>query len=493
MIVHFVEQMKIFISKHQEVDHPCEALILPFLEKCPDSYSDSLAPLSPVVSRLYMKGFRGKKNECLLVPSPFGMKPERILFVGLGPREDLSPETFRQAGGRSAVFLREAGLKTTALSTRLFDTGKISPVSFVEGYLLGSYRFEKYRKSGQNTNPEQLAVLAKKTDELQRRLAWTQCVCESVAFARDLVNTPANDMTPSHLADTARSLRGKLLTTKVLEAKRCEKLGMGAFLSVARGSHEPAKFIVIEYRGAKNRPIVLIGKSITFDSGGISLKPAEGMEKMKYDMAGGAAVLGVIRALAEKRYPVNVIGILPATENLPGGSASRPGDVVRAITGKTIEIVSTDAEGRMTLADAIGYAQRYRPRAIIDIATLTGACAVAFGNTAIAMMGNDRRLLDALKAAGEQTSERVWEMPLFKECGESLTSDVADLKNTGGKGGSLLSSAYFLSEFAGRTPWVHLDIAGTAWADKESPYMPKGATGVGVRLLLAFLVETYKQ
>ena len=264
---------------------------------------------------------------------------------------------------------------------------------------------------------------------------------------------------------------------------------MGAYSSVAKGSAQPPKFIVLEYRGAKGPPVVLIGKSITFDSGGISLKPAEGMEKMKYDMAGGAAVLGVFKALSESKLPVRVVGILPATENLIGASAARPGDVVRTITGKTVEIISTDAEGRMTLVDALGYARRFKPKAVIDIATLTGACVIALGNAAIAMMGNDHGLLDKLIVSGNNVYERVWEMPLFKEYKEYIESDVAVLKNTGGKSGALMSSAYFLSEFAGDIPWVHLDIAGTAWQEKERPYIPKGASGVGVRLILDLVKE----
>jgi len=259
---------------------------------------------------------------------------------------------------------------------------------------------------------------------------------------------------------------------------------MGSYLSVSHGSDKPPKFIVLHYNGSKGPPLVLIGKSVTFDSGGLSIKPADGMEKMKYDMAGGAAVLGVMKAVSELKVPVNLVGILPATENLIGGSATRPGDVVRAINGKTIEIISTDAEGRMTLADAIGYAARFKPRAIIDIATLTGACSIAFGNGAIAMMGNDRGLLAKFKESGDNIYERVWEMPLFEEYKEYLKSDIADLKNTGGKNGSLVSSAYFLYEFAGDVPWVHLDIAGTAWTEKEKPYIPKGASGIGVRLIL---------
>lgn len=246
---------------------------------------------------------------------------------------------------------------------------------------------------------------------------------------------------------------------------------------------------MLEHKGKIEPPLVLIGKSITFDSGGLSLKPSDGMEKMKYDMAGGAAVLGIMKAVAELGLSSHVIGILPATENLPGGSASRPGDIVRSITGKTVEIISTDAEGRLTLADAIGYARTLQPRAIIDIATLTGACAIAFGNEAIAMMGNDRHLMDKMKESSEKTYERVWEMPLFEEYKEYIKSDIADFKNTGGRSGSLMTSAYFLSEFAEKTPWIHLDIAGSAWLDKEKPYIPKGASGIGVRLILNLIKE----
>ena len=290
-------------------------------------------------------------------------------------------------------------------------------------------------------------------------------------------------MTPTEIAKAASSLRSKKLSVRVLDRKDAKKLGMGSFLAVARGSKEEPRFIVLDYKGAAGAPVVLIGKSITFDSGGISLKPSEGMEKMKYDMAGGAAVLGVMKAVSDLRLPVHIIGILPATENLPGGSATKPGDVVKSLSGKTIEIINTDAEGRLVVADAIAYAKRLKPKAIIDIATLTGACLIAFGNEAIAMMGNDRKLLDALKKSGENTYERVWEMPLFEEYKEYLKSDIADIRNIGGRNGGLVTAAYFLYEFAGDTPWVHLDIAGTAWTEKDKPYVPKGATGIGTRLI----------
>jgi leucyl aminopeptidase len=298
-------------------------------------------------------------------------------------------------------------------------------------------------------------------------------------------------MTPADLAKAALTLKKKNLAVTVLERKDIEKLGMFSYLSVAGGSNQPLKFILLEYKGSKKDAIVLIGKSITFDSGGLSIKPSDGMEKMKYDMAGGAAVLGIMKAVSELDLPVHLIGILPATENMLGGSASRPGDVVRAIDGKTIEIISTDAEGRMTLADAIGYATRYKPKAIIDIATLTGACSIAFGNVVIAMMGNDNEMLERVKQSGDSVHERVWEMPLYEEYKEYIKSDIADLKNSGGRQGSLSASACFLHEFAGNTPWVHLDIAGTAYIDKDKPYVPKGATGIGVRLLFN-LINNFK-
>jgi leucyl aminopeptidase len=296
-------------------------------------------------------------------------------------------------------------------------------------------------------------------------------------------------MTPSHLAKAALSLRKGKLSVRILERRDAQRLGLGAYLAVAKGSHEPPKFIVLHYKGGSKAPLVLVGKSITFDSGGISLKPAEGMEKMKYDMAGGAAVLGVMKAVSEAALPINLIGVLPATENLPGGSATKPGDIVRAVGGTTVEIINTDAEGRLVVADAIGYAKRFKPRAVVDIATLTGACSIALGSEVIAMMGNDRGLLDTLKRCGDMVYERVWELPLFEEYKEYVKSDIADIKNTGGRTGSLVTSAYFLKEFAGEMPWVHLDIAGTAWVERERPYIPKGVSGVGVRLLLQFVRE----
>lgn len=481
--------MNLSIKDIKEANYLCDALILPFVEGESRSYYESDPSLSKLIGKFFSREFHGKSEEVLLIPSPEGYQPERILLVGLGKRGEVSSEEARRAGGKAAVYLRNLGMQKIALSTSLLSSLKLSPADFVQGALLGLYNFKKYVDLKDKKEIKSFVILSKNTAALKAELHWADAVSSAVCFARDLINTPANDMTPTDLAKAAMSLRQKSLSVKVLERKESEKLGMGSYLSVAKGSKEPPKFIVLEYTGAKGTPLVLIGKAVTFDSGGISLKPADGMEKMKYDMAGGAAVLGVFKALSELRLPEHVIGILPATENLIGEAATRPGDVVRAIDGKSIEIISTDAEGRMTLADAIGYAKRLKPKAIIDIATLTGACSIALGNVAIAMMGNNRKWLDKIKRAGDNVYERVWEMPLFKEYKEYIKSDIADLKNAGGKSGALISAGYFLFEFAGNVPWAHLDIAGTAWLEKDKPYSPKGASGVGVRLILNLIKE----
>ncbi|MCG2721277.1 MAG: leucyl aminopeptidase [Thermodesulfovibrionales bacterium] len=482
--------MNVSIKNIRDRDYRCDALILPFCEEDAGDYKSIGPSASSLIRKIFRKEFSGKQHELLLVPSPADFKPERFLLVGIGKRDEVSPEKVRQAGGKAASYAQNLGLRNIALSTEVLSSLKISPAAFLEGALLGTYKFRKYHTENDKKPLSHITILSKASRGLLDEVRSVQVVSSSVLFARDLINTPANDMTPSHLASVARSLRGKNLSVKILEKRDAAKLGMGAYLSVAKGSEEPPKFIILHYRGTTKKPLVLIGKSITFDSGGLSLKPAEGMEKMKYDMAGGAAVLGVFRAVSQLKLPVHLIGILPATENLPGGSATKPGDVIRSIGGKTIEIVNTDAEGRMTLADALGYAQRFRPYAMIDIATLTGACAIALGQGAVAMMGNDKELMDTIRKAGHMTYERVWEMPLFDEYREYIKSDIADLKNTGGRAGSLSTSAYFLKEFAGEIPWVHLDIAGTAWSEKDRPYVPKGAAGIGVRLLTNVIRES---
>lgn len=483
--------IKIDLKNINEADCACEALILPLAEEqqiFPD-YKLRTETLR-LIGKRFGSEFHGKENELLLLDTHDDIRPKRILLVGLGKKDAITAEKIRQAGGRSATYLRDLGKKNIAFSSRMIDSLGLSPSIFIEGALLGLYTFKRYGSAKNHAKTvKNITVLSKDSEGTGRLLNFAKTIASSVCFARDLVNTPSNDMTPSHLAQAARSLKKRGLSVEVLDKRDAEKLGMKSYLAVSRGSNEPPKFIVLKYRGAKGAPVVLIGKSITFDSGGISLKPSEGMEKMKYDMAGGAAVLGVMKAASELRLPVNIVGILPAAENLPGPSATKPGDIVRALNGTTIEIVNTDAEGRLVLADAIEYAKRLKPRAVIDIATLTGACSIALGNEAAAMMGNDKNLLEKMRKSADNTYERVWEMPLFEEYKEYLKSDFADIKNSSGRNGSLVTSAYFLYMFAGETPWVHLDIAGTAWNEKDKPYMPKGASGIGVRLLLDVVKE----
>jgi leucyl aminopeptidase len=311
-----------------------------------------------------------------------------------------------------------------------------------------------------------------------------------VTLSRDLVSHPGNIVTTGYLAETAHELATRHgLICKIIERDELERLGMNALLAVGKGSVEPQRLIVLEYRGAgeKVRPVVLVGKGITFDSGGISIKPGAGMEEMKTDMAGSAAVLGAISAAAGLKLPINLIGIIPTAENMPDGKAYKPGDVITSMSGTTIEITNTDAEGRLVLCDALHYALSYKPSVMIDLATLTGACVVALGHEASGLMGNEQHVVDALKKAGEVTGERVWELPVWDSYGEAMKSDIADLKNAGSRDGGSITAGWFLKQFVGNTHWAHLDIAGTAWSDKARPYCPKGATGVGVRLLIEYL------
>ena len=490
-IRHYVT-MKIIIRDLKEKECVCDALILPLYEgEGVAAYHEIDSLLNSLLSKVISsREFLGKHTQTSLIHTMNRIGPRRILLVGLGKKGEVSAEKLRQAGGKALSSLHGLGLKEIAFSTKHILSLKHSPIPFVEGGLLSLYQFKKYKKEDDTTREiESFTLLGKPEPSLRDSLLWTVASSSAVNFARDLINTPSNDMTPTILAKAARSLAGGRVAVKVFEKKDAVRLGMGAYLSVARGSMEPPKFIVVNYRGGKGAPVALIGKSITFDSGGISIKPSEGMEKMKYDMAGGAVVLAVVKAASQMRLPVNLVGILPATENLPGGTATKPGDIVTSLSGKTIEIVNTDAEGRMVLADGIGYVKKFKPKVIIDIATLTGACGVALGNEAIAMMGNDSNVMERLKTIGDEVYERVWQMPLYEEYLEYIKSDVAELKNSGGKTGSLVTAAYFLKEFAGDTPWVHLDIAGTAWTEKDRPYVPKGATGIGVRLLLNLLKE----
>jgi leucyl aminopeptidase len=427
------------------------------------------------------------------------LRAKRVVLVGLGKRKDGSLEKIRQAMGAAAKAVRNLGVKS--FSTPLHEVkndaleAREAAQAMVEGALLGLYQFNAYRTENSNEIKllRRMTVVVPddgKLSKVRQGVRYGRIVGEATTFVRDLCNHPANVVTPTYIAREARKIaRERGVSCRILDRPQMERLGMGAILGVARGSHEPPKFIILEYRGASRteRPVVLVGKTITFDSGGISLKPAENMEQMKADMTGGAAVLATIRAAARLKLPVNVVGIVPAAENMPGGRAIKPGDILKSLSGKTIEVINTDAEGRLILADGLTYAGRYKPQALVDIATLTGACIIALGTHAIGILGNNEELIAELKAAGERSGERAWQLPLWEEYYEQIKSDVADMKNTGGRPGGTITAAAFLSKFAGDQAWAHLDIASTDWSDKERAYIPKGATGVGARLLIQFL------
>ncbi|MDX9714187.1 MAG: leucyl aminopeptidase [Dissulfurispiraceae bacterium] len=489
--------IKLKTIKADEAEVTTECLILPFFtDTKPSAYRGVDSASSGLISRLIKSGrFRADLKQTILLHTP-GSSFDMLMLVGAGNKKEITAERLRQTGAAAVRQLDKQNISGLVFSASILDSINLknefsAAFYLIEGALLASYKFTNYKKN--NKGKSSLKELSAITSLNPGELKYLRSAVTASLFARDLVNTPANELTPSAMASCARSLKSSGVNIRVIESKEAKKLGMNAFLSVGQGSRENPKFIIMEYKGGKGSPVVLIGKSVTFDSGGISLKPVEGMEKMKYDMAGGAAVLGVMKAAADLKLKVNIAAILPAVENLPGGRAFRPGDVIKAIDGSSIEVISTDAEGRLTLADAIGYAVKFlKPKALIDIATLTGACDIAFGAETAAMMGNNQELMTRIKKASDETFERVWEMPLFEEYSDYLSSDIADLKNSGRRSGSLMASGAFLKRFAGSVPWAHLDIAGTAWCEKEKPYIPKGATGMGARLLLKFVRDLEK-
>ncbi len=450
---------------------------------------------------LQTKEFEGKSHEVLLFHTQGKIPAKRLILVGLGKRTNLALDHIRQAMGYAVKRVRQA--KSSSF-TVVFPSVAPSGVdeielaqAIVEGAILGNYQFSVYRSEGQTgkgvVGVTILGASKGQLPQLSEGIRRGVATAEATVFVRDLCNHPSNIMTPTKIANEAKVVAKEVgVSLKILEQKDMEKLGMGALLGVARGSHEPPKFIILQYGGAKEkgeRPVVLVGKTITFDTGGISLKPAENMEQMKADMTGGAEVLAAMRAAARLKLPLNLISILPVAENMPGGRAMRPGDVVKTLSGKTVEVQNTDAEGRLILSDGLAYATRYKPAVLIDIATLTGACVVALGQFAIGMFGTDANLKESIREAGIRAGERVWEMPLWDEYFEQLRSDVADMRNIGGRGGGMITAALFLSKFVGDCPWVHLDIASTDWSERERAYIPKGPTGIGTRLLIQFLID----
>jgi leucyl aminopeptidase len=457
------------------------------------------------VRRVLASGdFSGRKDESLLLyPAVESSGIERILLVGAGKREDFTAERLRRAVG-TAVRQAER-LRVSEIGFALGHTSQLSEHigaflaarTTAEAVILAAWDYRELKtqpeeegRRGEVTSATLFAFDEDTHREYQRAVSQGVAYGRAANFARGLAARPGNVATPSYLADAARGIAEEFgMQITVLDRAGIAEQGLKALLAVAQGTAEEPRFIVLEYRNgeANDKPLVLVGKGVTFDSGGISIKPADRMEEMKYDMSGAAAVLGAMQGIAELGLAANVVAIVPSTENLPSSTALKPGDVIGSLLGKTIEIVNTDAEGRLILADALAYAQRYEPAAVIDAATLTGAVVIALGHHAIGIMGNDGDLMDEVRAAGLRIGERCWPLPLWDEYRPQIDSNFADVKNSGGRPAGTITAGWFLKEFAGTTPWVHLDIAGTAYRDEAAPYLRKGATGVPTRLFIEWV------
>jgi leucyl aminopeptidase len=440
-----------------------------------------------------LRDISGRSGSTLLLRALPGVAAERVLLVGLGDKT-LAEPAYRDAVRAAANALKELGAKDAALFLVDTKVGSRHLTWNVRHAVLGVrdafYRFDQLKSAKKNAAPvlAHIVLPLSPKAELRAALDEASATADGSALARTLGNLPPNICTPAYLAAEAGKLAREFkLELEVLERKDMEKLGMGALLSVARGSHQAPKLIVLKYAGGGKgkKPLALVGKGITFDTGGISLKPAGEMDEMKYDMSGAASVLGAIRALAGMKAKVNVVGVVPACENMPGGAATKPGDIVTTLSGQTVEILNTDAEGRLILCDALSYAERFNPEVVIDIATLTGACVVALGNVASGLFSNDDRLADEVRAAADDAWDRVWHLPLWEDYQEQLRSNFADFANIGGRPAGAVTAACFLARFTKKMRWAHLDIAGTAWKSGRD----KGSTGRPVPLLVRYALR----
>ncbi len=484
-----------------------DAIIVNFFEGMERLDGDIAAvdkALDGAISQLISQGeIKGKLNEITIVHSLGKLPTARVVVSGLGKQSELSPNKIRGAVAETCRWLRQKGIGniTTTAQGAVINNIRLEDAAQVvtEGALLGLYSFRKHITKEDDKPGEIKQLLIVGSDEAKPHLEEGsnkgKVLAEATNLARNMVNEPANYMTPNHMAKMAKNLaESHGLEVSVLEQGQMTELGMGALLGVAQGSRQPPKFIVLHYRGGDSAEInvALVGKGITFDSGGISIKSSEGLAEMKGDMAGGAAVMAAISAIAQLKPKINVTAIVPATENLPSGNALKPGDILTAMNGKTIEIITTDAEGRLILADALAYAKKFGAKFIVDVATLTGACRVALGDVCSGAFGNNQELVDKVIAAGNEAGELIWQMPMYDEYKEQNKSDVADIKNIGGRYGGAITGAKFLAEFINDTPWIHLDIAGTSLSEKERGYLVKGATGVPVRTLVNLTLSLTK-
>jgi leucyl aminopeptidase len=448
--------------------------------------------------------FKGRADEQLSVLTPPGIEAARILLIGLGKAESLDALTLQAIGGRTVAALNAAGEHAAAVAVDEIPGARTAVAEMAahlaQGARLRAYRFDKYRtreKPDQKPTLKRLTFMLNDPGAARKAFDPLDKVADGVFLTRDLVSEPANVIYPESLAERARKLAELGVDVEVLGEKQMKKLGMGALLGVGQGSARESQLVVMQWRGAneaKQQPVAFVGKGVTFDTGGISIKPAQGMEEMKWDMAGAGTVIGLMHALAARKAKVNAVGIAGLVENMPSGAAQRPGDIVTSMSGQTIEVINTDAEGRLVLADALWYChETFKPQAIIDLATLTGAIIVSLGNVHGGLFSNNDTLAERLAAAGKATGELLWRMPLAEAYDKQINSDAADMKNVGGRNAGSITAAQFLQRFVKDTPWAHLDIAGMAWSDKDAPTAPKGATAFGVRLLDRLVADHYEE
>lgn len=464
--------------------------------KAIDSVSDKY--LSNLIRRGDMDGHKG---QMLLLHNVPGMISDRVMLIGCGKERDLDDRTYRTIIANSIRALNETGsLEGVNYLSELNIKGRDHHWKIKQAVLITEqslYQFEELKtKKKHNRRPlRKITFTVPTRRELplgEEALNEGRAIANGIKFTRDLANRPSNICTPTYLAKQALELgkNHKSLTVTVLEEADMKKLGMGSLLSVSQGSNEPAKLITLEYKGSKkaSKPVVLVGKGVTFDTGGISIKPAQAMDEMKYDMCGAASVLGTLATIAELGLPINVVGVIPTTENMPSGTATKPGDIFTSMSGQTIEVLNTDAEGRLILCDALTYSERFNPDVVIDIATLTGACVIALGKYATGLLSNHNPLAKDLLNAGEESGDRVWQLPLWDEYQQQLNSPFADMANIGGREAGTITAACFLSRFAEKFHWAHLDIAGTAWLSGHN----KGATGRPVSVLVQYILNRTK-
>jgi leucyl aminopeptidase len=477
----------------------CDCLIVGVYQdrKLSESAKTVNSSTQGLVDKIVNRGdLSGKVGETVLINAIPDSAIERILLVGLGENKPLSSKNFRKALLAAVNSLKKPQIKSVVCCLGECDViaadWQWKTRQIIEIFNDAAYQFIQLKSNKETESRlEKLSIIAPEAELRSAKTGLEQgkAIAEGINLTKLLADLPGNICTPAYLAEQAFELSKKYdkLEVTVLEESDMEKLGMGAFLSVSRGSRQPAKLITLDYQGGEKngRPIVLIGKGLTFDAGGISLKQAPGMDEMKYDMCGGASVLGILLAAAQMQLPLNIVGLIPSSENMPDGDANKPGDILTSMSGKTIEVLNTDAEGRLILCDTLTYAERYNPDVVIDMATLTGACLVALGRVPSGLLGNDDALCNALLAASETANDSLWRLPLWEEYQEQLKSNFADLANVGGKDAGTITAACFLSQFAENYHWAHLDIAGTAWRTGQT----KGATGRPVPLLTQYLIN----